>query len=290
MKRFALFYNGMPEDRMRRMPWLVDNFDWIPFRRDVALLNQYELIYIYSTPGGGNPADWKPVTESNAFPKYLRDNGVTRPKIIYQRDNWFSQRDKFNNAEMLDYVDAIFVVTRRGWNINKPVFNMCFPITNNFKRWIPFEDKIDRAITVARHEALHRPSQEIADDLGIPLDILGGNLERVYGEEYINYLSKYKIALDYHDRYIGWSRFGAEAAYAGTVALAGYDTVSTLFANPIMCGSIERVTELGRRLLVDKDFYEENRARSLKNMEYLVSPERCEALLKTAMVSCGIVI
>ena len=290
MKPYCLFYNMIPERRMKRIPFLVDNFDWVEFRRDVADLNDYELIYVYSTSGGGRVSEWKPVTESNAFPKYLRDNGVTKPKILYQRDNWFSPRDEFKNSEMLEYVDGIFVVIRRGWSLSKPVFSMCFPITNDFKHWIPFEEKLDRAITVVRHQAPHIPSQEIADKLDIPLDTLGGNLDRVYGEDYIKCLSKYKIGLDYHNNYLGWSRFGAEVAYAGTPTLAGHNVKSSLFANPILCGSIENAEKVGRRLLEDKDFYEENRIRLLKNIEYLVSPERCEALLKTAMLCCGIVI
>lgn len=290
MKRFALFYNLIPEGRMRKIPWLVDNFDWIPFRRDVADLNEYELIYVYATSGGGIVRDWKPVTESNAFPKYLRDNGVTKPKIIYQRDNWFSGRDNFGNTEMLNYVDAILTTSRRGWNISKPVFTMCFPIVSDFKRWVPLEDKLDRAITVVRHQAPYLPSQEIADDLGIPLDVLGVNLERRYGEEYIDLLSKYKIGLSHHERYFGWSRFGAECAYAGTPVLAQHSVDSTLFISPELWGTTEHAKEMGRKLLDDKDFYDECRIRALKNVEYVASPERCEALLKRTMVCCGIVV
>jgi len=165
-----------------------------------------------------------------------------------------------------------------------------FPLTNNFRRLVSFEEKMDKAIAVVRHQAPYPPSQEIADSLNIPLDVLGVNVDRVYGEEYIDLLSKYKIGIDFHDRYLGWSRFGAECAYAGTLVLAHYDTESSLFISPELWGSMDNAKTMGKRLLDDKGFYEECRTRAIKNVEYVTSPDRCEALLKTAMVCCGIVV
>jgi len=259
----------------------VDNFDWVEFRRDVADLNDYELIYVYSTSGGGRVSEWKPVTESNMFPKYLRDNGVTKPKIMYQRDYWHSPIDEFPNPDVLGYVDAVLYAGTRQWNhLSVPVFYVQFPLEIKMrKKWIDFNDKLDEAVMVRRHTRPPTGSVKWAQQIGIPLRGLGEDVDRIHvHSEYINYLSKFKLGMDYHDNYCGWSRFVAECACAGTPVLGPNERRGVLVANPELCG--EPDIDMINLLLTDREYYERARELAWNNVVEHLSPQTCSLRLK----------
>jgi len=289
MKRFALFYNMIPEERMKKIPWLIDNFDWIPFRRDVADLNEYELIYVYSVSGGGIVSDWKPVTESNEFPKYLRDNGVTKPKIIYQRDYWHSSIDEFPNPDILSYVDGVIHAGARQWDdLPVPVFYSQLPLgTEMDKRWTDFDDKLNEAVMVRRHNCLPTESRRLAEESQIPIQGLGGNVDKIHDYiEYIDFLSKFKVGLDYHDNYCGWSRFVAECARAGIPVLGPEIRKGVQVANPELCG--EPNVDLVNRLLEDKEYYEQSRELAYNNVIEHLSPKACGERIKGIVSSLAL--
>lgn len=294
-KRFCLFFNQIP-GRMRHIPFLMEEFELIPFRPDVSDLNDYEAIYIYTIPGG-NKSLYEKYCRWNEFAKYLREHGVTRPKILWQADYyWFPPHDWRIN-DVIPYVDAILVEGEKHFDLPVPVFYVQYPALPWWKKkkwWIDFDDKENAAVTVKRHYGAPEGSLELARRVGIQLHILGTRLKPpTYvgsrrGEEYAEYLACHKLGFDFHNNYYGWSRFVYECAYAGTPVLAPPDRMGARIANPDLVGKWQELVEKAKRLLTDKEYYEECRIKALKNIEEHLSAEACAERYKYALRQIGI--
>lgn len=289
MKRFALMFNQIGS-RLRLLPFLKDEFDWILFTRDVKKLNKYELIYIYAMAGAHEHLYKGYCKQWWQYPIYLREQGVTQPKILFQIDSNGYSFDRFPHPQLLPYIDGILHVGVRNWEINKPYFYVEYPLAvdKSKNKWVDFEDKENAAVIVKRHASMFYPSERIAEHLEIPLHCLGADIKRKQGDDYLEYLAQHKIGLDAHDHYFSWSKFVAECAYMGTPVLALPTIKAATIANPLLVGTEEELMKLGRRLLVNKDFYEECRLTAFKNIDEHLSIETCTERYKYAIRSIGI--
>lgn len=286
MKRFAIAYNQIPQDRLIQIPFLRDECDWIGlnlFEVDPNVLDEYEAIFLYLT-SGAHP-EWYPPKSFQLIPKIMREEmKITKPKFIYQLD-YFGEH--FNN-DVLPYIDAITDLhDRTNWGLSKPVFYVAFPITVPQIEWKDYNEKKD-AVGLKRFYGSPYPSMKFAEDLHIGFDCLGISSELRYGTEYMNFLAEHKLGLDFHTNGTTWSRFGAECVFAGTPVLGDETMKSIQIANPDFVGKPDNLLNMGRRLLQDNDFYEEVVNIGYENIKKHLDPDVCSERYKYALRQLGI--
>ena len=290
MKRFAFIYNQHPM-MFIKIPWFVENFDQIVASPVVDTLNDYDVLWCY-TISGANSKKMNEYIKWNMYPKYLRENGITKPKILYQEDYYYtsqsitSGRDTYFSAKhILPYVDGVVHVGYRNWShLPRPAFYVQTPLEYPIAKWTDFDDKINAAVSINRSYGRNDKSEFMANLLGIKWNELGKSVPRKYKHEYFDYISSHKIALDYNDIYFGWSRFVAESAYAGTPVIGPPHRMGCRVANPELCGDITQKMVLnGRKLLNNKDYYEEARTKALNNIKEHLSVESCEKRIRNML-------
>ena len=149
-------FTQMP-NRPFRVDYINKNFDRVmfnPAKLDLETLNEYDAIWMYIISGAfKNLYAEKPYwLKWWQFPQWLREQGVTNPKIVFQADYWAGQRNDFLSSynSMLDHVDGVIHATNREWKIKVPVFYQQFPIKVFPTEWVPFEKKIKRATAIRR--------------------------------------------------------------------------------------------------------------------------------------------
>jgi len=289
MKRFALMFNQIG-NRVGYVPFLKNNFDFILFKADVEELNDYELIYVYAMSGARKYL-FKHYCKWWSYPKYLRQHGITKPKIIWQIDSNGYSFDEFPHPEILGYIDAVLHVGHKEWTIPKPYFCVQYPLKhpeNPKSWWVSWEDKELAAVTVKRHASMFYPAERTAGRLGIKLHCLGWKIKKKFDSDYLKYLANHKIAIDASDHYYSWSKFVAECAYMGTPVLALPTIKAATIANPVLVGKEDKLMALGRKLLTDKEFYEECRLTAYKNIDRYLSPKACDERYKAILRKIGI--
>ena len=292
MKRFALLFNQLPH-RFKNIPWVIKNMDCVRFKEDVENLNEYEAIWVYAMSG----ADTTSVKYCH-IPEYLRKRGVKDSKILYQEDyfaypwDWTMERywqrkagkesstpdpyTHFSPVQVLPFVDAIVQAGGREWgHLKKPVYYVQWPIIATEKFNVPFNKKRKAAIGVHRFYGNDNENIAFSQELDIKFDCFGANIERRKRAEYLEHISKYKIALDYNEYYLGWSRFVAEATYAGVPVVGPKYRKGVVIANPDLAGPSSKTIPVVERLLDDEEYYIECVEMARKNIEEHLSPEAC---------------
>lgn len=269
----------------------MENFDFIPIKKDVSELNDYEAIIIYTT-SGANKHFYESFTSWCEFPIYMRENGV-KTKILHETDNDGHSWTEFPYERLNPYVDGYLCAGWRDWETEKPIFYVQFPIVEDpsvyKKMWKYREEKIDRLVAVAHFNASIDITKEIASKMNLKLEIIGKDIPKMYGDEYMQYIADSLIAIEYQEGYYGWSRFGAECSYVGTPVIGYPGNYSVRIANEFFASDdIPYLVEKGERLIEDPDFYDISRDYSYHNMLEHLSPEACTERYKYALRSIGV--
>jgi hypothetical protein len=301
MNRFALIFNQTPSRRLHKIPFLMNEFDWIQFdinkfdEKKCNELNEYEAIYFYCM-SGAHPKLLGGIGAHN-MPVYLRTKGVTKPKFLWQMD--YFQPDlyaDFAYKEILPYIDIMLDCTGL-WRNNPDLGDVLrhyvtYPleILEKNRKWYEFDEKENYIVALKRFYGKPTPSIEIAEAMNANIKILGDNHPNVYGEKYTELVARAKLALDYHTSGHTWSRFGAECSLLGTPIMGPPEYTSIRVANRYFARNYNKKEIIGRivNLLAEPEYYAYCQDMAKINIERHVDPEVCGNRYKSALRLVGI--
>jgi hypothetical protein len=282
-----------------KVPFIREELDHIQFHHknmDWETLNEYEVLYVYCISGANRPLLGK--VQASDIPIYLREKGVTKPKIMWQMDYFQPELKPWNFKYIMPFIDCIIDASTYWQGKSKPQYYVAYPLTikENKFRWYNFDEKEDYIVGLKRHYGYPHPSVNIAKKIGLEYKILGFNVSKRYELDYTETLARAKIALDYHTRGVTWSRFGAETTLLGTPILGPPEYASIHIANPEFAipykvGEEEPnslILERCRKLLTDKDYYTECQELAKKNIENHLNPEVCSERYRSILRLLGI--
>ena len=273
---------------MQKVRYINDNFDFIQFntrKMDTETINDYEFIWMYITTGAYE-ALYKPLNHYE-FPKWLREQGVKDPKIVYQLDYWGGERNDLlpRLHDTVKYVNGFVHSGNREWKIDVPVFYQQFPVLFRTKpSWVSFDDKIPRAVSIKRYYGGIGQAREISKGLGLESVILNHDIKGKPQPEFMEYMANSLIVLDYNNRYWGWSRMVFESAVSGTPVAGDSFRKGVQIGYPELCGNdIHKI----KKIISDKEKYDTIRYEGIEKLEEHLSENSCKKRIEDMIKTLG---
>jgi len=300
MKRFAVLFN-QSLNRIFLIDFISEEFDKYLCdlnNLDLEVLNEYEAIYMYFTPGA-NPHLFEEQVGKfvDRIPIWLRKNGVVKPKFLFQMDYFCGRTDIYPFEHNLPYVDLILDVVDRKYKNTDKTFYVAFPLRISLCgkpiKQYSFHEKEDYIAGLKRFYGRPSPMLKLISRIGLRPSIIGVNEGKKYGEDYFEWLGRAKLVLDYHTAGLTWSRLGAESAFCFTPIMGHSDYKSIYIANKDLAidyteENMKQILDMANKLLTDKEYYYECQVKAYRNIAEHISVEKCTERFKNALRLVGI--